>query len=315
MKRAAGAALAALAVLLAIVLAPLVATSFREKEERHAAAPKEGRFVDVGDGEVFVQVFGPEKAPVALFTHGMGAWSGLWRPVLEGLPVRCVVVDLPPFGYSGAVRGGDWSRKAQGRRLWAVLDALGVRKASLVGHSFGSGSVAEAALAHPERVEKLVLFAPALSIGDGGKKDGPPFFLRGPLALLTTSATLANPLLTRRGLAGFMARKEAADDARVAVLRRPQSVRGYAAGLAAWLPFFASGGDDGDSFRLQSYKRLAMPTVLVYGDQDRTTPVVQGRELSKMMPDAELVVLPGLGHMPQLEDPEKARLILAGALR
>lgn len=309
---------AALVIVLAVVFR--IASFHREARDAVQAAPSEGRLIPAGDVKLFVQELGPSNGPVALFTHGMGAWSGLWRPVLEPVAaagVRCVIVDLPPFGFSERPKNGDYSRAAQARRLWAALDSLGAARASLVGHSFGSGSVAEAALSSPERVVKLILFAPALGL------DAPKTPPSGALAAILNnrlaaealvSATLANPLMTRRGLTGFMAKTEAATPERLAVLRRPLASRGYVAGLARWLPGFLFSTEDSPSYRGASYASLKMPVLLVYGDLDTTTPLAQGRRLKTLIPGADLVVLPGIGHMPQLEATAEAQELLISRL-
>ncbi len=305
------------AVLASLPVLVLLSAAVRE---RSADRPPEGRLVSAGDVSLYVQEAGPVDGPVVLFTHGMGAWSGLWRPLLDPLAaagIRCVAVDLPPFGFSERPASGDYSRAAQARRLWALADSLGARKVSFVGHSFGSGAVAEAALAEPGRVEKLILIAPALGLD----APGPPSALARaalgvrPLRQALVAATLANPLLVRRGLTGFMARDEAATPERVEILRRPQRAKGYVRGLGEWLPGFVLGGEASPSFDRAAYARLAMPVRLIWGDKDETTPLAQGEALAKSIPGAELVVLPGIGHMPQLEDPARVQALLVERLK
>ena len=301
-------------VLAAAALSPLLLwaalalnISLRETLDRRAAAPTEGRFVRAGDLDLFVQELGPENGEVVLFTHGMGAWSGLWRIVLEPVcgKVRCVAVDLPPFGYSQPAPDLDYGRPAQARRLWALADALGAKKVSIVGHSFGGGPAAEMALQHPERVRRLVLIAPALSLGQPDAVPGPigallywPAFGR-----LAVSATMTNPLLLRRGLGNFMADPKSATAEMAAVLRRPIYVKGKTGDLAGWLPRFLYGRERCLSKDESAFARLTMPTLLIWGDKDKTTPLRQGERLKTLIPKSELAVFPGIGHMPHLEAP------------
>jgi pimeloyl-ACP methyl ester carboxylesterase len=157
--------LLALGVLIA-VLAIAVLGAFRwqaharETKTRQEAAPRVGRFVRAADVEIFVQEAGPPGAPVVLFVHGMGAWSELWRETLTvtaAAGFRAVALDLPPFGFSERPAPGAYGRQAQARRILGVIDALGARHATLVGHSFGGGPTMEAVLLAPERVRGLVL--------------------------------------------------------------------------------------------------------------------------------------------------------------
>ncbi len=306
---------AGLGVLL-LAAAPVVFRIAAALRETRTPVPPEGRLVAAGDVRLYVQELGPADGPIVLFTHGMGAWSGLWRPILEPVAaagIRCVAVDLPPFGFSERPANGDYSRAAQAVRLWALADSLGARRASLVGHSFGSGAVAEAALAVPERVDKLVLIAPALGLDAAA---GPPSPLARallawrPLRQMFVASTLANPLLVRRGLAGFMERDEAATPERVAILRRPQRAEGYVRGVGEWVRGFVLGGEVTPSFERAAYARLAMPVLLIWGDRDATTPLAQGAALNRSIPGSELVVLPGIGHMPQLEETVKVQELL-----
>lgn len=265
--------------------------------------------------ELFVQELGPKTGEVVLFTHGMAAWSGLWRLVLEPVckSVRCVAVDLPPFGYSQRPADGAYDRGAQARRLWALADSLGARKISIVGHSFGGGPAAEAALLHPERVNKLVLIAPALSLdAPAGAAPGMMGALLSwpPLGRFVIAATLTNPLLIRRGLGSFMADSSSATKEMARVLRRPIYVRGTNAALADWLPRFLYGAEAGLSRDKTAYARLKMPVLLIWGEKDATTPLPQGRALQILIPGSRLEILPAIGHMPQLEAPEAVQALL-----
>mgnify|MGYP001601722139 CR=1 FL=1 len=313
---AAAGILAALPVLLGGGLALNV--HLRERFERHEAAPSEGRFIKAGDVEFFVQELGPPQAAVVLITHGLAAWSGLWRLVLEPScrEVRCVAVDLPPFGYTSAAPALDYDRGAQARRLWALADALGAKKISIVGHSFGGGPAAEAALQHPERIIKLVLIAPALGLDAPASKPGLMNALLSfpTFARFFVAATLANPLFMRSGLARFMADPASATEEMAAVVRRPIYLRGRNAAVAEWLPRYLYGLEPGLSMDKASYARLTMPVLLIWGDQDTTTPLPQGRALQALIPGSRLEVLPGIGHMPQLESAAKVQELLVAHL-
>lgn len=291
----------------------------RERFDPCEAAPPEGRFIKSGDVEIYVQETGDPKGEVVLVTHGMGAWSGLWMLVLgpSCREVRCVAVDLPPFGYSSRAPGLDYSRAAQAKRLWALADALGAKKISIIGHSFGGGPAAEAALSHPERVNRLVLIAPALGLdappapaGLMGKLMSYPSFAR-----FVVAATLTNPLLTRSGLARFMADPGSASETMASVVKRPIYVKGKTAALAEWLPRYLFTPEPGLSASKASYSRLSMPTLLIWGDRDNTTPLAQGKALQALIPGSKLEVLPGIGHMPQLEAQAAVQDLLSAHLK
>ena len=97
----------------------------RETSSRTDAAPGSGRFVRAADVEIFVQELGPPGETLAA-TAAAG--------------FRAVAMDLPPFGYSERpATPSAYGRQHRARRILAVIDALGVSQATLVGHSFGGG--------------------------------------------------------------------------------------------------------------------------------------------------------------------------------
>jgi pimeloyl-ACP methyl ester carboxylesterase len=207
-----------------------------------------------------------------------------------------------------------YSREDSARRLWALADALGAQQVSIVGHSFGGRAAAEAALQQPERVSRLVLLAPALGLGEPASASGGlvPRLLSVPaIGRLIVAATLANPLLLRRGLGWFMADPNGATQEMADVLRAPLRAKGYVDGLGGWLPLFLFAPEGGLSLQPDAYARLTMPTLLIWGDKDRTTPLIQGEALATLVPGVRLEVLPGIGHMPQLEATGRVQALLA----
>jgi len=279
----------------------------RETTPRRQAAPTTGRFVRAGDVEVFVQEVGDASAPVVLFVHGMGAWSEIWREAMAETAAggfRAVAIDLPPFGFSERPPAGAYTRSHQARRILGVLDALGVSEAIFVGHSFGAGPTMEAVLLAPARVRRLVLLDAALGLdspdGDGGIAAIVlrPRRLRNALV----AATATNPLLTRRLLSRFIAIDAAASDTRIRMLQAPLVVQGATDGFGEWLYDFLTVPDPGLSRRADAYQSLKVPALVVWGDRDTTTPLADGQHIAQVIPGASLVVMAGVGHMPQIED-------------
>lgn len=313
--------IAVLCVLLATAFAVVLGTfrwqaSARETMTRVEAAPGRGRFVRAGDVEIFVQETGPPQAPVVLFVHGMGAWSELWRETLTATAAagfRAVAMDLPPFGFSERPAAGAYDRRHQARRIIGVIDALGVRQATLVGHSFGGGPTMEAVLLAPERVRTLILADAAigLDVEPGGSPAAVVLRAR-PLRNALVAATVTNPRLTRRLLTRFVADPRAVTDARVELLQAPLVVRGSTDAFGDWLLDFLTSREVALSTHADAYRAVALPTLVIWGDRDVTTPLAQGRRLIQLIDGAELAVMSGVGHMPQIEDPARFnRLLLA----
>ncbi|HJR82077.1 MAG TPA: alpha/beta fold hydrolase, partial [Anaerolineales bacterium] len=131
---------AILVLLLAVILFFTLLANLRETKTRQEAAPSTGRFVQAGDVELFIQEMGPENGQVILFIHGTAAWSGLWRETMTPLAeagYRCIAIDIPPFGYSERPATPSYGNADQARRIVALMDALRIERAILLGHSFG----------------------------------------------------------------------------------------------------------------------------------------------------------------------------------
>jgi pimeloyl-ACP methyl ester carboxylesterase len=307
-------------IVVAVVLAAAVAVgaaALRETGERQALAPRTGRFVRAHDVELFIQETGPPDGPLVLFTHGTGAWSEIWRATLDRLAAegfRAVAVDLPPFGFSERPRTGDYTTATQGRRLAALLDALGAREITLVGHSFGSRAAVEAALLEPQRLKSLVLVDAALGLYDASGGPVPeaapadPGVLSAvlgfaPISRPLVASTLTNPLLSRTLLELLISRKEAATPALVTTLQRPLELSGSTAALGRWLQWFVQPDMPELSGRIASYAALKMPVLILWGATDSLTPLPQGRALAAELPTSKLVVLADTGHIPAIENP------------
>lgn len=315
----------ALAVLFVLVLLTVTLGACRwqaashESRTRQDAAPKAGRFVHAADIDVFIQERGPERAPIVLFVHGMGAWSEFWRDTLDATAAagfRAVALDLPPFGYSERPPQKTYGRIDQARRILGVIDALGAQQVTLVGHSFGGGPTLEAALMAPDRLSRLVLADAAVGVGVPDGSPGLAGTLLGVRALRNTlvSATVTNPRLTRRLLTQFVARAEAVTDARIKVIQEPLAVEGGTDAFGDWLLAFVTSHETVLSKQPSAYAALHMPALVIWGDQDTTTPLEQGQELARLIPGATLSVMPGIGHMPQIEDPDQFNRLLLSFL-
>jgi pimeloyl-ACP methyl ester carboxylesterase len=307
--------LAALVLLVAAGLVALrLAASRRERLSRAALAPRDGHLVPTPDGALHLQETGPSGGRVVLLVHGTGAWSEIWRPVMTALGAagyRVVAVDLPPFGFSERSGAADYRPETQARRLWAALDARGVGPVILVGHSFGARSAVAAALARPERVERLVLIDAALGLS---RPPGAPSAAPGPLVqrLLAASplrdavvaATMTNPAMTRRLMHGLVADPERLTEAQLAMLRHPMRQRGTTTAYGAWLPGFLLAPDPPVRAAREALARFPAPVHVVWGALDELTPPADGQDLARLPRCATWDLLPGVGHIPGLEAPD-----------
>ncbi len=293
----------------------------REVLSSQAAAPSTGTFVQTPNGRLFVQEMGKRTDPAVLLIHGTGAWSEIWRSTLialSGAHYRAIAVDLPPFGFSERPKESTYDRHTQALRLLALLDALGLEKVILVGHSFGAGATVELAMIAPNRVVQLVLVDAALGLpaieSDAITKSvvaptatksslTEQLLRQRPLRNLLISATATNPLLTRQLLYQLIAKRAAATDETIAMLQRQLVVKGSTDALGDWLLAFLFDEGNGLSQDSAAYATLDLPVHLLWGELDQVTPPAQGEALQQLLPRATFTLLPGVGHIPALEDP------------
>jgi pimeloyl-ACP methyl ester carboxylesterase len=100
--------------------------------------------------------------------------------------------------------------------------------------------------------------------------------------------------------------------ARIQVLQAPLVVQGATDAFGDWLLDFVTSREVALSTQVDAYRALTLPTLVIWGDRDATTPLAQGRRLAQLIAGAELAIMPGIGHMPQIEDPAQFdRLLLA----
>lgn len=295
----------------------------REARTAEQLAPATGRFVATPSGRIFIQEAGPKDGPPVLLVHGMAAWSELWRPSLTRLGelgYRVIAIDLPPFGFSD--RGGEAGnlRASLAGRLRDLMQAMDLSRVTIVAHSIGSAPVVETAMRHPERIGALVLICGALGLAEENTPPSGPGWLARFLGMPAlrdpvVASTLTNPLATKALFQRLVARPEAIDERTVAVLQAPMQLRDSTPAFGRWLRDLVAGDPGALSTHRANYGRITVPTRLIWGERDTITPLAQGSELARLIPGAKLTVLPGLGHVPQVEDGAAFRPVLEAALR
>jgi pimeloyl-ACP methyl ester carboxylesterase len=294
---------AALLLFILVLLAILrIAAAFRERGSQ--PPPGTIRFA-TPTGAMAARVQGPANGPVLLIVHGTAAWSGFWKDVsahLAGRGWRVVAIDLPPFGWSDRDPAARYDRVAQAERLSAVAAAQ-QGPVTIVAHSFGAGAATELALRHPEQVRGLVLVDAALGELDPQRESGVARSLRvRPVAEAVSAVAITNPPALEPFLRSFLARKDAAK-AWIPLLRQPMLRQGSTSAYADWLPNLFASQDGALSRRSDQLRAIKCPVALIWGAADHVTPLDQGRRLADMSHARSLTVLPGVGHIPHIEDP------------
>jgi pimeloyl-ACP methyl ester carboxylesterase len=251
-----------------------------------------------------------EGAPL-LFVHGL---SGSWPNWLEQLPVfaaerRVIAVDLPGFGHSPLPRERI-SISGYARTLDALMDALEIDAAALVGNSMGGFVSAELAIAFPQRVERLVLVSAAgLSTYEHPHATRALPALRRTHKFLTAYAAWvaahADTVARRPGLRNATLGFVTAHPSRLPAAVAAEQVRG--AGKPGFLEALRANLDYDFSHRLQE---IACPTLIVWGDRDRVITARDADRFAELIPGSRKVVFEDTGHMAMLERPAAFNALL-----
>lgn len=305
--------LLSLTLLLIVALLLLTAYSLSfQNQDRLDAKPHNGVFVSAYDTEIFVQSVGKQDAPAIVFIHGTGAWSEVWRASMDSvtsLGYRAIAIDLPPFGYSLPPLSGKYNKGEQAKRILAVLDSLGIERASFVSHSIGSAPLMEALLSAPTRVERVVLVCAALGLDEPqttGADTSIQTILRQQWISQTLSAALmTNPLFTGSLMRSFVSEKEKVTPEWISLYQRPLKQKASYKAVALWLPELLAARGKWLSDQTDSYKAIQFPVHLIWGAQDNITPLTQAEHLHQLIPNSELKVIARSGHVPMVEEPNE----------
>ncbi len=248
-------------------------------------------YLEGGDGEVVVLLHG--------FTANKDHWTRIAGYLTPQL--RVIAPDLPGFGESGLVEGGDYSVEAQAERLKAFATALGLTRFHLGGSSTGGNIAGVYAARYPESVKSLWLVAP-LGVAGAEPSEADRMIASGePPPLI-----ISHPREYGRVL-------DLVFEERPWI---PQPMRRYLARQAAarfhhynWIyrQIRTTGPDGmpGPATPLQPFLQgSTIPTLILWGDRDQVLDVSGASLLADAMEDARVEIMPGVGHLPMLEDPE-----------
>ena len=252
------------------------------------------------------------SGPNLVLIHGMINSSRHWEQVASRLAgsYRVIAPDLIGHGDAATPRG-DYSLGAHAASIRDLLTTIGVERATIVGHSLGGGVAMQFFYQFPQRTERLVL----ISSGGLGQEVSP--LLRG--AALPGSAALLR-LATRPQVVGSLAAAGARLRSRgnstgvylqavaraLGPLQEPGSRRAFLQTLRAVI--------DVQGQKVSARDRLyllgEMPTLIVWGERDRTIPLKHGLEAQQSIPNCRFETLPRAAHFPNLEDPEGLAAVL-----
>ena len=272
------------------------------EEDVRRAIGELGSRIALGEARIGYAEQGAGDPPVALLI-GFGLDRSGWNLQLRDLALDRRVIAPDPRGTGASTDPGDESLSVDrlARDVLGLLDALSIERAALIGSSLGSAVALEAAIAYPDRVERLVLISPAVE---------PDPRLLAALDSIVRVAEAADADARLRAMApwlfgrAFLADAEGTEHAIRAMLGvaarvPPRTLRRQLAALADWL---GTRGDD--------IAKLEQPALVVVGSEDILTPPANAEALCAAIPEARLAVIDGAAHAPMVEAPDRLHALL-----
>lgn len=277
--------------------------------EHHVRLPTTGttvRVQEVGEG------------PPVVLLHGAPNSGSTWLPLVEHLAgLRCLLVDRPGTGLSApyTITASNLPRIGA-RFVPEILDGLGIDRAHVVGSSFGGHLALRSAAAHPGRFVRMVqMSAPALVPGD----QIPPFIrlmarptIRRIMHALPPNERGARAMLRQIGHGASLETgriPQAFFDWYLALQRHTDTMRNDGEIIGNAIPQW-------NAIRLtdELLAGIAVPTLCWWGADDSFGGEDVASHLVEVMPDAQLTMVPDVGHLPWLDDPAGAAAATAAFL-
>lgn len=255
-------------------------------------------YVEAAGIRLHVRDSGPRDGPAIILLHGLGASLHTWEPWALTLSEKYRVIryDLPGFGLTGADPSGTYADARGMEVLAALMDKLAIPRATLIGNSMGGRLAWMFAAENPERVDKLVLISPDGFESPGyeyGKAPAVPALVKMmkyvlPRSMLRMNREPAyfNPKRLTDATVDRYYDLMLAPGVRGAMIARMEQTE-----LTPPEPFL---------------RKISASTLLMWGEQDAMIPVSNAADYLAALPNAKLVKLPGLGHVPHEEDPDRS---------
>ena len=252
------------------------------------------------------------SGPALVLLHGLVGSAKNWSQNIDVLSREAMVyaLDLPNMGDSERVTDLDASLRATADQVARWMDAVGLADADVAGHSHGGAIALMLGARHPERVRRLVLFAPANPFCDSGRNL--IRFYKTRFGQRFARLIPSMPRVLHRIALGRMY----GDASRI----REGSLEAYTgkfnvASVEHVLRIVQAWGDDMKALLQALGRMLEKPVLLIWGDRDRAVSLGSSVPLRSLLPQSSLLVIPGVGHLPFEETPEICNRAMLAWLR
>jgi pimeloyl-ACP methyl ester carboxylesterase len=275
-------------------------------------ANSDSRYLAFGDEmRIHFRDAGPRDAHTIILVHGFSASLHTWEPWVTNLKrdYRVITLDLPGHGLSRCIDNSQIGTQQFIDTINRVADTLKVSRFTLAGNSMGGGAAWNYALAHPDRLDGLVLVDSGGWPQDEEESDSRPIIFR--LLEIGLARQVLRDLdmtpLIRDGLKNSFGDPSFVTDEmveRYASLSRAPCHRDALLNLT-------TGQGERREASPELLAGITIPTLVMHGEVDNLIPASVGEAFAAAIPGAELKLYPGIGHLPQEEIAEES----AGDLR
>jgi len=259
-----------------------------------------GKFVTVDDKKVHYIEKGNGK-PIILI-HGFLYHTVMWEKNIDALAEKFKVyaIDLWGWGYSERLKEKEYSFERYGKQIVGFMDALNIKKATLVGQSMGGGISVYVAAHYPERVDRLILVDPAVipyPMTTIGKIYQFPFIGEF-MNAIPGNALMENNIKT----IWFYDKNKVTEEYTKEVLQ-PLCIKGSNAGAMYILrnvlkePYVER--------EANLLAKMNKPILIIHGREDKAIPLDRSKALNDLWKGSKLVIFDKAGHSPHEEYPEK----------
>lgn len=263
----------------------------------------QGQRVLVDDLETWVVRAGPQGDTPVVMLHGIPTSAYLYRDIVFALHEErdCIAFDWPGFGQSEAPPNGDYTHRPRADHLGAVLDALDLERVDLVVHDLGGPAGLLFAIENPERIRRLVVLNTTVF-----KRDyHPPL---PAVAQFVPGLRQASRRVFTRALFDLFLKQGLARPERISRQALDNHWDLLQAGAGA-TPIFESWAQIPEGRAAIRTIRDGMgsfqkPVLVLFGAEDRFLPPPNAERFAKAFPDAQMHLLPGVGHFLQEDAPD-----------
>ena len=256
------------------------------------AAESQQDFVNVEGQKISYAEFG--SGPTIVLLHGL--WGGLneWSPIIDALSESHRVIAMDFIGFHDSDKPDlKYSNEVLSRYLAGFISALGLRDVTLMGHAMGANAATYTAVHHPENISRLVLIDGAGYRNPNRDLSKPPSEGMLRFRKIATGDTLESTrgLLERRLLDKSLVTEEWVEES-----------------LDMWRNSAQAIGDmlfEGGDLTEDEMRQIGLPTLVVWGSDDAVFPIENAERLHADIEGAQVRVIDGSGHLPQIENPEE----------